>query len=56
MFATVSPPIFGLSVRQAQRRISGASFGKTGLAVAINDVLKRRSVAEWRRRFIFSTL
>ena len=29
---------------------AGASLGKTGLAVAINEMLKRRSVAEWLRR------
>ena len=29
---------------------AGASLEKTGLAVAINEMLKRRSVAEWLRR------
>src|SRR5882672_2430301 len=29
---------------------AGASLGKTDLAVAINEMLKRRSVAEWLRR------
>ena len=29
---------------------AGASLRKTGLAVAINEMLKRRSVAEWLRR------
>ena len=28
---------------------AGASLRKTGLAVAINEMLKRRSVAEWLR-------
>jgi hypothetical protein len=29
---------------------AGASLRKAGLAVAINEMLKRRSVAEWLRR------
>ena len=29
---------------------AGASLRKTGLAEAINEMLKRRSVAEWLRR------
>jgi hypothetical protein len=29
---------------------AGASLRKAGLAIAINEMLKRRSVAEWLRR------
>ena len=29
---------------------AGASLEQTGLAVAMNEMLKRRSVAEWLRR------
>ena len=39
------PPIMAVCQGHA-----GASLGKIGLAVAINEMLKRRSVAEWLRR------